>query len=538
MGKLKGDVITQLVRRFGFNNAVKIIQKSYTAISNYLDKKNLKNVCIMLDSIQEIESSRDAGSGLESYKEVRESIRKALSIRTVSRVVVTLDSNKCRNPAKDGVYFSFGGKRRLKKRPILFKKDQGRILINDSRIPTDDAWTGLKMGPESRKQINFYYPDKLSRELRIEKPDAWDYHFVKELVVDNCVRRKHLFGLSPNETPYTARLITYNRGAYVGTEETEASCISEGELTMPYFKDYPDCFNSQNIKFDASVFKGKDQDSIPIALFNYGVTKNIFLVIDKKKKKRDENGKPIEDDRGNHVWEYKYMIVDVKKMSLNMLRAYQGTGVPHPIASEMFLFFMAGCDFFDKPFPRVGYEKNIFEEYVSDIGKYGKMVREIKTKIRMAGSPDEEEEEVILVYVNLKRYREFAKKVYLRSAKNRHLARAKKPNLEKARKNGLKNFEKVDNRKLFVMPRQFMFHTVYLMNTHRISIKRSKKRKVQRLMNNGKEVPPNLCGECCMFDPYQTDKRGDPIWGYKLGNVKNCFVNPVCISSEVVSKKF
>jgi hypothetical protein len=534
MGKGKAEVIAQLIRRFGFNNAVKLVQKSYIAVSNYLDKKNLKNVCIMLDSIQEIESSRESGSGLESYKEVKESIRKALSIRTVSRVAVTFDSNKCRNPAKDGVYFSFGAKRRLKKKPILFKKGEKPILISDARIPTDDAWTGLKMGPDSRKQINFYYPDKLSRELGIERIDTWDYHFVKELVVDNCVRKRNLFGLKPNETPYTSRLIIYNRGQYVDSEETEASCISEGELAMPYFADYPDCFKSQNTRFDAFVFKSKDQDTIPISLLNYGVTKDLFLVIDKKKKKRDENEKPIEDNRGNHVWEYKYMIVDVKKLADNIEKTYKGTGVPHPIASEMFLFSMAGCDFFDKPFPGVGYEKNIFEEYVSNIKKYGKMVRKIETKIKMVGSPDEEEEEVVLVYVDLKQYREFAKAVYLRTAKNRHLARAKTPNLDRARKNGLKNFKKVDNRKLYVMPRQFMFHTMYMMNTHRISINRSKKRKMERLMDKKVDV----CGECCMFDPYQTDKRGDPIWGYKLGNVKNCFVNPVCVSSDKVSKKF
>lgn len=503
-GDAGADPLEQLIRRFGHSGAITIIKRDWSKLTSFFLKLGYSNTCVILDSVQDIEKSLyeydgdTVESGADSYRIFESSIRYAASLLTASAIVMTMDTDKTRNQAKDMVYFPESGKggRRNNIKPMMLS--DGQMMITDTSIPTGDMWKSMKMGEFSSRQINHYYPNKLMKMGQVGNPTRWNSRMLLKdslrsrgidvgredgslgLIIDNHILRDHLFNGSYDDIPHhliTANLNKY--GSIVNLKvEKKASCISEGELSMSYW------VGKLKNEYDSFAPITTDQDIIPImVLKDEEEIQNVIGVIPKKHKNEAKTG-----------WIYEYLVVDFAKLRRNIIDAYRGTDVKYPVVAEMFLFCLGGCDFFKKPMYRVGYKSCILAEYEIRKKTYAKMVSLVTTPTKIAGFP------VKLVLVDNTAYRRYVRNVYLR----------------KSSKTGLKNFKKKDTNELLVMPRQFSFYMMYIMNTPTIRLK---------------------TGMVPVFDPVQKTGNGISFWGYKMANVKGCEVNPVCTGAKEVCKE-
>jgi len=494
MGAGKGGQVPvdSLIARYGHNGAVKKINQNFKEIQDYLRSQKSKNACFIIDTMQVIESRGfDVIGGRDIAKLIRRKIEQCCSVEMCNSIISVMDKETYDVTTKDMVYFILGSPRRIGVKMMKLPNNRKEIIITDTMMPMKDEWKSMKMNPELRKQVNWYFPTELSKSMRV-KSDQWKL----DIIFDNYVKKEDLFGVNVDKTPYFELRNTYCSGLKTSAPEItgKGSLIPEGELAMQYH------IERLSMQFDAFVCLTSDQDIIPITfLNNYRTQKdNIYLVMPRKTK-----------PKGQKTWKRYFYIIDVKKMIRNIQRSGKS------IIAEIFLLCMGGCDFFDKPLPRIGYKGFIHKEFLENYKIYKNIVKLIRCNVNVEGDVegDRRTEGCPIVHVNLKIFKKFIKNVCKRKAKNNKVLNTKKLK-EKYEDKWKKNYKKFNTKELFVIPRQFMFMTLRYMNV-----------PLKRLQN----------GDLPIFDPLAKDSEGVPIWGYEMKNVDKCFVNPVCCGSKRIS---
>jgi len=416
-GKAKRQPLDSLIKRCGKDN-FKILQIKKTPvkklIGDYLAAKKVKSCISILDLAQDIENSRHISrTGQDSYNYVRTRIYEFLFIPQCQKVICTNDCDKTPNIAKEMSYYTINSKRRINKRPL----DSNKILMNDTFIPQGDDWTGMKINPALRKQINYYYPSKFQEEQTLHDQN------VKIVEFDNYVEKKHLFGTKQNETVFCSLEFMFKNGIRSKISKGSASEISEGEIQIEYFIQ-KEMKKNRNITCIAVT---NDIDMIPITLINAhhrmtnGVFDNKVFIACKTKNKK----------HGKH-----FTMIDVNMLCKNIF-AYHNND-PLALIKEALLIVLGGCDYNDKPFSGIGY-KYISEAFLNDSSFLGMM--EVNTKL------GDQTVKCQTIEIDPAKYLEFARDVYRRKKRT---------------------FEQRDD--LHVIPRQIMFNLLWYFNTVHIRL--------------------------------------------------------------------
>jgi len=516
MGQGKGGdhPLKNLLRRLN-NQKIplnKKIDRTRDAIINFCKENGINSLYVNNDIMQTVIESRNKKvlSGRDLWRNIQQECEFWLRIPFCHTIQINIDCNKSENRAKEMCYFTIGSKRRIGVKPMIFKHDESRtppgpILITDDSIPDRDSWKRMKMNPTLRKQINWYVAKKFCTEISIGNKIKG----LKTVIIDNCVNDQYLFHQDKKTTPYFRLVISYLDGKRHSIKKIKATGISEGELAMSYstkeVKISPLTQKPENI-----ILLTADQDIVPIELAN---SKTRFFVDPDTKKKVWKNRvfvcMPKRKKITKTQWERSYLLIDMNLMYERIIETYSRKfpSISNPIESELFLWYLGGCDTNDKPFHGVGYQKFIYKTWEENITEYGKMISMIE------GQSIELSNGVIfngeLPLVDLKLYRKFAKRVFRTKLESFKTAKTKKK--------WKKAFSKQCGDSLYIIPRQIMFQIYWITNIPKIRFEQ--------------DVVPVL-------SPFTKGSDGESLWGYELVNAENCHCNPVCGSAKSVSSDF
>ena len=524
--------------------------------------------CVLVDTMQLIEGCvhrEGYNTGNDIYmKAILPTLQRYLSKERCTCVVLCMDTNKMFNRQKEMDYYPESGKGR-KSDTVPLVVEPGTIVLDNDQLPSD--WSGMKMNPQLRKQINCYFANRIAGQFNIRYGMG-----KKTIIVDNVIKDFDIcrqvdpfaeppcemtWGSgSPDETPHYAMICKYENGARSSQpllERNLASNIAEAELAMDYWwrvLERPAPSDEEREESGEEVISNlpvydlfiaattDNQDALEILLLNEDDHTSNMVIASQMMSTSGPRGRPLEQ-----VKKWWTIYWDAKQTARNIIAYHrmEHRNTRYPVLCEVLFLMMSGGDYSDKvigkgPNPQVP-GKNLqgvsyrfrLKAYLSNVAAFASMFRVCwLTAILNDGSTAN----LRTVFIDQAIYEQFLRKVLeekankpisesaLRRKTNRRVTQdmAKKRILA-ARGVKLRDTWELrrHTRNVRVLARQFMCTITNYANVTRVRHRRK---------------------QTFIVDCLCRDTHGDSIWGYEERATANPHVDLAVASADQVARNF